>query len=167
MLTGYINGLQGTATPLHHTPDVVVQRVASAGGGAGENGQVDNNNTYPEPTVSAGGSASGDPTAGGTGAAIVDSHQYLKVISVCKHFAAYSLEEAAGEMRFYFNAVVGKQDLQDTYLPAFKACVDANARGVMCSYNLLNNTPMCSNREMLQGTLRDKWGRSYKVVLSV
>lgn len=157
MLTGYINGLQGTATPLHHTPDVFVQRVASAGG-AGENGQVDNNNVYPEATVSARGSASGDSTAD------VDSHQYLKVISVCKHFAAYSLEEAAGEMRFYFNAVVGKQDLQDTYLPAFKACVDANARGVMCSYNLLNNTPMCSNREMLQGTLRDKWGRSSRFV---
>ena len=32
--------------------------------------------------------------------------QYTKVISVCKHFMAYSLEEAEGQSRFWFDAVV-------------------------------------------------------------
>ena len=58
-----------------------------------------------------------------------------------KHFVAYSLEEADGEMRFYFDAEVTPQDLQDTYLPAFKAGVTSgNARGVMCSYNQVNGS---------------------------
>eukprot|EP00729_Bicosta_minor_P016607 gene16607-13638_t len=51
--------------------------------------------------------------------------KYLKVAAVCKHFAAYSLEEADGQMRFWFDAIITKQDLADTYLPAFKACVNA------------------------------------------
>jgi beta-glucosidase len=82
----------------------------------------------------------------------------VSVAAVCKHFTAYSLEEADGEMRFYFNAKVTKQDLTDTYLPAFQACVAANARGIMCSYNQVNGTPMCSNAELLEGTLRAQWG---------
>ncbi len=37
---------------------------------------------------------------------------------------------------------VTAQDLQDSYLPAFKAGVTTgNARGVMCSYNQLNGAP--------------------------
>ena len=71
-----------------------------------------------------------------------DAAQYLRVLSTCKHFAAYSLEEVDGESRFWFDAVVGKQDMTDTYLPAFEACVrDAKAAGIMvggCSLSCLS-----------------------------
>ena len=81
----------------------------------------------------------------GVGAAAKNT-SYVKILAVPKHFAAYSLEEAEGQSRFWFNAVVSAQDMSDTYLPAWKAVVDAGARGVMCSYNELNGTPMCANR---------------------
>ena len=58
--------------------------------------------------------------------------QYTKVISVCKHFMAYSLEEAEGQSRFWFDANVTAADLADTYAPAFEACVKAGAGGIMC-----------------------------------
>ena len=67
-----------------------------------------------------------------------DPSGVVKVSAVCKHFAAYSLEEDGGVSRFWFNASVSEQDLEDTYLPAFKACVDSGADGVMASYNMLN-----------------------------
>ena len=67
-----------------------------------------------------------------------DPSGVVKVSAVCKHFAAYSLEEADGLSRFWFNASVSEQDLEDTYLPAFRACVDSGADGVMASYNMLN-----------------------------
>ena len=44
---------------------------------------------------------------------------FLKVSACCKHFAAHSVEEGRGG----FDSVVTEQDLADTYLPAFKTCV--------------------------------------------
>jgi hypothetical protein len=56
--------------------------------------------------------------------------------ATCKHFVAYSLEGAEGWSRFSFDARIAPQDMADTYLPAFQACVqEADAVGVMCSYN--------------------------------
>jgi hypothetical protein len=47
----------------------------------------------------------------------------------------------------------------DTYLPGFDACIRAaRTRGVMCSYNAVDGTPMCTNSPKLKGLLRDKWG---------
>ena len=48
-------------------------------------------------------------------------------------YTAYSLEEAEGDTRFAFNAVVHADDWTDTYLPAFQACVqDAGVHSIMC-----------------------------------
>eukprot|EP00958_Prasinococcus_capsulatus_P018269 scaffold2129_cov318-Prasinococcus_capsulatus_cf.AAC.2 len=41
----------------------------------------------------------------------------------CKHFAAYSMEQADGVDRESFDAQVTQYDLADTYFPAFQACV--------------------------------------------
>ena len=46
--------------------------------------------------------------------------KYLKTAACAKHFAVHSGPEG---MRHYFNAEVSKKDLYETYLPAFKACV--------------------------------------------
>ena len=75
-----------------------------------------------------------------------DGPQYLKAGVIAKHYAAYSLEtstipsyanrngsEGAGFInRHAFDAIVGMQDLQETYLPAFQKVVEAGASGVMC-----------------------------------
>jgi beta-glucosidase-like glycosyl hydrolase len=51
------------------------------------------------------------------------------------------------------------QDVADTYLPAFDACVRAaRTQGIMCAYNAVDGTPMCSNAKELRGRLRAKWG---------
>ena len=50
-----------------------------------------------------------------------------------KHWDAYSLEDSDGYTRHDFDAVVTPYDLQATYTPAFKASVQAGAKGIMCS----------------------------------
>lgn len=49
--------------------------------------------------------------------------KYLGVAATCKHLAAYSLEAADGFTRHNFDAIVSPQDLNETYLPAFKTCI--------------------------------------------
>jgi beta-D-xylosidase 4 len=86
--------------------------------------------------------------------------RYLKIVADCKHFAAYDLEDSAGEGtdRFHFDAKVSDQDMVESYLPAFETCVrDAQAASVMCSYNSVNSVPSCANDYLLQTLLRDEW----------
>lgn len=81
---------------------------------------------------------------------------YLKVIATPKHFAVHSGPE---KDRHHFNAVVNKKDLYETYLPAFKACVqEGKAASIMAAYNAVNGEPAASNAYLLQDILRDEWG---------
>jgi len=48
------------------------------------------------------------------------------------------------------------RDMEASYTPAFKACIEAGARSVMCSYNAVNGKPSCANPQLLQQLLRDK-----------
>ena len=76
--------------------------------------------------------------------------KYLKVSSCCKHFADYSMEYKRGG----WNDIVSEYDQNDTYLVAFKSCiVDANASGIMCSYNAENGIPSCANKQLLTNYL--------------
>ena len=86
---------------------------------------------------------------------------YLKVAACAKHFAVHSGPEAD---RHHFNAVVSKQDLYETYLPAFKSLVEANVEIVMCAYNRLNDEPCCGSDDLLSGILRKDWGFKGHVV---
>lgn len=53
---------------------------------------------------------------------------------------------------------VNAQDLEDTYQPPFKTCIqEARASCVMCAYNQVNGVPMCAHKDLLQKT-RDEWG---------
>lgn len=48
--------------------------------------------------------------------------------------------------------------MADTYLPAFKGCVEeAKASCVMCAYNSVNGIPACADKGLLTGTIRQKW----------
>jgi len=53
---------------------------------------------------------------------------------------------------------VSDQDWRMTFLPQFKACVEAGSWSLMCSYNSINGVPACANKELLTNILRDEWG---------
>jgi len=82
--------------------------------------------------------------------------KYLEVVATPKHYDAYSGPEP---LRHSSSAQVSPQDLEATYLPAFRATlVDGHADSTMCSYNAVNGVPACANPFLLQKTLRDDWG---------
>ena len=78
-----------------------------------------------------------------------------RVAACAKHFAVHSGPEA---LRHGFDVPVTPKDLQETYLPAFKASVDAGVAAVMPAYNAVNGAPCCASAELLQRTLRGDWG---------
>ena len=53
---------------------------------------------------------------------------------------------------------VSPHDLEDTYLPAFRATVtEAHAQSVMCAYNAIDGAPACASTMLLRDHLRDAW----------
>ncbi len=80
----------------------------------------------------------------------------MKAAACAKHFAVHSGPE---DIRHSFNAVVSKQDLYETYLPAFKACVqEADVEAVMGAYNRTNDEACCGSKTLLNDILREEWG---------
>lgn len=87
---------------------------------------------------------------------------YLKAAACAKHFAVHSGPE---DIRHSFDAVASKQDMYETYLPAFKACVqEAGVEAVMGAYNRTNGEPCCGSKTLLKDILRDEWGFKGHVV---
>ena len=84
------------------------------------------------------------------------------VIATPKHFAVHSGPEST---RHKANVFVSRHDLEDTYLPAFRAAfVEAKAQSVMCAYNRIDGQPACASDELLKDHLRGAWGfRGYVV----
>jgi beta-glucosidase len=81
--------------------------------------------------------------------------RYLKTVATPKHFAVHSGPEST---RHRADVQVSKHDLEDTYLPAFRATVvEGKAGSVMCAYNSVNGQPACSNAGLLQDHLRRDW----------
>jgi beta-glucosidase len=84
-----------------------------------------------------------------------DDPKYYRVISTPKHFAVHSGPEPS---RHNMNVQVSKHDMEDTYLPAFRAAVtEGRAESVMCAYNRVNDQPACANNFLLQDQLRGAW----------
>lgn len=82
----------------------------------------------------------------------------LKTAACAKHFAVHSGPEA---LRHEFNATASKKDMAETYLPAFRACVqEAGVEAVMGAYNRTNGEPCCGSKTLIQDILREKWGFS-------
>ena len=78
----------------------------------------------------------------------------MKSAACAKHFAVHSGPEA---VRHHFNAVAGAKDMEETYLPAFHALVDAGVEAVMGAYNRTNGEPCCANGPLME-KLRGEWG---------
>jgi len=77
------------------------------------------------------------------------------VIASPKHFAVHSGPEST---RHEANVFVSPHDLEDTYLPAFRAAiVEGRAGSIMCAYNRINGQPACASELLLKEHLRDAW----------
>ena len=72
-----------------------------------------------------------------------------------KHYAAYGAGEAG---RDYNTVDVSERMLRETYLPAYKACLDAGAQLIMPSFNALNGVPSVANKYLMNDILRGEWG---------
>jgi beta-glucosidase len=85
-----------------------------------------------------------------------DDPKYLKTVATPKHYAVHSGPES---MRHGFNVNASPYDLEDTYLPAFRATiVDGHADSIMCAYNAIDGAPACASTLLLEKTLRQDWG---------
>jgi len=84
-----------------------------------------------------------------------DDPKYFRVIATAKHFAVHSGPETT---RHTVDVQVSKHDVEDTYLPAFRAAItEGKAGSVMCAYNRVNGQPACASSFLLQSTLRGAW----------
>ena len=82
--------------------------------------------------------------------------KYLKVSAEAKHFVVHSGPE---NRRHEIDIRVSKKDLYETYLPAFKACVqEGNCEGIMSAYNRVNGETASASKNLLQNILRDELG---------
>ena len=77
------------------------------------------------------------------------------VMACVKHFAAYG---AAIGGREYNSVDMSERTLWETYLPPFKAALDAGAATFMNSFNDLNGTPATGNVYLQRDILKGKWG---------
>ena len=76
------------------------------------------------------------------------------LIATVKHFAANNFEQG----RMGINVLIDERTLNEIYLPAFTAAVNAGAGSVMGAYNKINDTYCCENSALLETTLRQKMG---------
>jgi len=91
-----------------------------------------------------------------------DEPKYWKTIATSKHFAVHSGPEST---RHSVDVTASRHDMEDTYLPAFRATVmEGKVQSVMCAYNSLNGQPACANTTLLDEHLRKAWKFSGYVV---
>jgi beta-glucosidase len=88
--------------------------------------------------------------------------KYYRVIATPKHFAVHSGPEPT---RHSVDVPVSKHDMEDTYLPAFRATItEGKAGSIMCAYNRVNGQPACASDFLMVDRLREKWKFSGYVV---
>ncbi|NUY80441.1 glycoside hydrolase family 3 C-terminal domain-containing protein [Flavobacterium sp. MAH-1] len=76
------------------------------------------------------------------------------VMACAKHFLAYG---AAIGGRDYNSTDISERALWETYLPPFKAALDAGAATFMNSFNDINGIPATGNRRIQRDILKGKW----------
>jgi len=84
-----------------------------------------------------------------------DVKDKYRIASCVKHFAAYGAAEAG---RDYNTTEVSEYSLNEIYLPAYKAAVDAGCKLVMTAFNCLNGVPATGNYWLNRELLRNEWG---------
>jgi len=71
-----------------------------------------------------------------------------------KHFAAYGAAQAG---RDYHSVDMSERQLRETYLPPFKAAIDAGALSIMTAFNDVAGVPATASRFLMNDILRDEW----------
>ncbi len=84
------------------------------------------------------------------GAAEIKGIQSQHVMAQVKHYVAYDSESG--------NIFVDDQTLHEVYVAPFDAAVKAGVSSIMCSYNRVNGTFACGNKDTLTTILRDQIG---------
>jgi beta-glucosidase len=77
------------------------------------------------------------------------------ILSCVKHFALYGAPIAG---RDYNTVDMSMQSMFNTYLPPYKAAIDAGAATVMSSFNEINGVPATANSWLMNDLLRKQWG---------
>ncbi len=76
------------------------------------------------------------------------------ILACTKHFAAYGAAEAG---RDYNTVDMSERVLRETYLPAFKATVDAGVKTFMTSFNEIGGIPSTANKFLIRDVLKGEW----------
>lgn len=80
---------------------------------------------------------------------------YYRTVATPKHYAVHSGPESG---RHRDNVTPSRYDLEDTYLPAFRATImEGKAGSIMCAYNAIDGEPACANQDLLVTHLRKDW----------
>ncbi len=84
------------------------------------------------------------------GAAEIKGIQSQHVMAQVKHYVGYDSDNE--------NTYIDDQTLHEVYVAPFDAAVKADVSSIMCSYNRLNGTFACGNKDTLTTILRDQIG---------
>ncbi|KAA6465507.1 beta-glucosidase [Acidobacteria bacterium AB60] len=84
------------------------------------------------------------------GAAEIKGIQSQHVMAQVKHYLGYDSDATS--------TVIDDQTLHEVYVAPFDAAVKAGVSSIMCSYNRLNGTFACGNKDSLTKILRDELG---------
>jgi beta-glucosidase len=97
-----------------------------------------------------------DPYLAGTMAvAEIKAIQANGVIAMAKHLVANDQETN----RMNINEIIDDKVLHELYLLPFEmSAKEGEVASMMCSYNIVNNEGMCSNKHILTDILRGQWG---------
>ena len=77
------------------------------------------------------------------------------LLACAKHYAAYGAVIAG---RDYNTVDMSEIELRNTYLPPFKAAIDAGAGTIMTAFNELNGVPCSANKFLITDILKNEWG---------
>ena len=92
------------------------------------------------------------------GAAAVRGYQgqdsIVRLAACVKHFAGYAVSEGG---RDYNSTWIPEVQMRETYLPPFKAALDAGSLSIMCAFNDINGVPASANKHLNVNILRDEW----------
>lgn len=77
------------------------------------------------------------------------------MLACVKHYAAYGAPQAG---RDYHTVDMSDRVLRDTYLPPYKAALDAGVTTVMTSFNELDGVPASGSHYLMTEILREEWG---------
>lgn len=88
-------------------------------------------------------------------AARVEGFRHGGLAAATKHFAGYGAPQGG---RDYDTTYIPRAEMYDTYLPPFRAAVEAGSASFMAAFNALNGEPSTANPWLLTDVLRKQWG---------